>query len=162
MSDTATLPLWTPIRRFFMSTPRRTFILYPLLVILFEFTVYRQLTVAWWGLPFLVWGYLQYKLTGAFRHGIAKGSSGMTTMPEQLVEDGLYSYIRNPMYLGHLIFLFGLTLTTQSWLALVILIGNIVWFHRRVLRDEARLLEAFGEPYEEYMSRVKRWIPGIY
>ena len=162
MSDTATLPLWTPIRRFLMSTPRRTFILFPLLVILFEFTVYRQLTVAWWGLPFLVWGYLQYKLPGAFRHGIAKGGSGMTGMPEQLVEDGPYSYIRNPMYLGHLIFLLGLTLTTQSWLALLILIGNIVWFHRRVLRDEARLLAAFGEPYEEYMSRVKRWIPGIY
>lgn len=162
MSNTATLPLWTPIRRFFMSTPKRTFVLYPLLVIVFEFAVYRQLSYTWWGLLLMLWGYLQYKLTGAYRHGIAKGGSGMASMPERLVDQGPYAYTRNPMYLGHLIFLSGLVLTTRSWLAVAILIGNIVWFHRRVLRDEARLIAAFGEEYTDYMARVKRWIPSIY
>lgn len=162
MSDTTSLPLWEPIRRFFMSTPRRSFILYPLLVIVFEFVIYGQLTYTWWGLVFMLWGFLQYKLVGAYRHGIAKGSSGMVGMPERLVDEGPYRYTRNPMYLGHLIFLTGLLLTTFSWLALVILIGNIVWFQQRVLRDEARLSAAFGDDYTAYMGRVKRWIPGIY
>jgi protein-S-isoprenylcysteine O-methyltransferase Ste14 len=161
MSDSAIAPLWHPVRRFLMSTPKRTFLLYPVAVIVFGFAVRGQLTVAWWGLPLLVWGFLQYKLTGRFRHGIAKGSSGMQAMPERIVDYGLYRYTRNPMYLGHLIFMTGLVVTFQSWLALAILLVNIVWFHRRVLRDEARLTQAFGAEYTDYKARVKRWIPFI-
>jgi protein-S-isoprenylcysteine O-methyltransferase Ste14 len=161
MSDSAISPLWHPVRQFLMSTPKRTFLLYPLAVIAFEFAIYRQLTIAWWGVPLLFWGFLQYKLTGRFRHGIAKGSSGMQLMPERIVDYGPYRYTRNPMYLGHLIFMAGLTLTFQSWLALAILLVNIVWFHRRVLSDEARLTQAFGAEYTDYKSRVKRWIPFI-
>jgi protein-S-isoprenylcysteine O-methyltransferase Ste14 len=38
---------------------------------------------------------------------------------------------------------------------------HIPWFHRRVIGDEARLSELFGEEYSAYTRRVKRWIPGI-
>lgn len=152
---------WRPVRRFLMSTPKRTFILYPLCVIAFEFAVYDNLTIAWWGLPLLLWGYLQYKLTGRYRHGIAKGSSGMELMPERIVDHGPYRYTRNPMYLGHLIFMTGLVVTFESWLALAILVANAIWFQRRVLSDEARLTAAFGTEYTDYKARVKRWIPGI-
>jgi protein-S-isoprenylcysteine O-methyltransferase Ste14 len=56
------------------------------------------------------------------------------------------------MYLGHLIFLFSLSLTFWSWLALTLLIGRACWFHRRVLRDEKRLEEIFGSEYVSYKS----------
>jgi hypothetical protein len=36
-----------------------------------------------------------------------------------------------------------------------------IWFHRRVLEDEARLRSMFGAPYLDYQQRVKRWIPGL-
>jgi len=29
-------------------------------------------------------------------------------------------------------------------------------------RDERRLAERFGEPYMQYCSRVKRWIPAVF
>ena len=163
MSDTATLPLWAPIRRFVMSTPKRTFVVYPLLVVLFEFIVYGQLSYTWTGLLFLIWGYAQYKMVGVYRHGIAKGGTGMSHgLPERLVKQGPYQYTRNPMYLGHLIFLFGLLITTLSWLALAIFIGNLVWFQQRVLQDEARLTKAFGDDFTDYKARVKRWIPYLF
>ena len=161
MSDLASTFVWHPLRRFFMSTPKRTFLIYPVLIIVFEFAVYGQLTFAWWGIPLLVWGYLQYKLTGRYRHGIAKGSSGMDLMPEHIVDHGPYRFTRNPMYLGHLIFMTGLIVTFESWLAVAILVVNIIWFHRRVLSDEARLTAAFGDEYTAYKARVKRWIPGV-
>jgi protein-S-isoprenylcysteine O-methyltransferase Ste14 len=66
------------------------------------------------------------------------------------------------MYLGHLIFLFGISLTFWSWFALILLIGRARWFHRRVLRDEKRLEEIFGSEYVSYQKRVRRWIPGIF
>lgn len=161
MTTAAFAPFWMPVRRFLVSTPKRSFLLYPLLVVAFEVALYGRLTFAWWGVPLLIWGFLQYKLTGRFRHPIAKGSSGMDEMPERIVDFGPYRYTRNPMYLGHLIFLTGLVATFQSWLALAILLANMVWFDRRVRGDEARLTAAFGSEYTAYTARVKRWIPYI-
>ena len=40
--------------------------------------------------------------------------------------------------------------------------GTAICSHFRVLGDERRLIEIFGEPYLEYMRRVKRWIPGVF
>jgi len=38
---------------------------------------------------------------------------------------------------------------------------HMVWFQRRVLKDEVHLEARFGEPYLAYKARVKRWIPGV-
>ena len=73
-----------------------------------------------------------------------------------------YRYTRNPMYLGHLIFMAGLAVSFNSWLASALLAFHAVWFHRRVLKDEARLESRFGSPYLAYKSQVKRWIPGVF
>jgi len=37
-----------------------------------------------------------------------------------------------------------------------------VWLQFRVRRDERRLAQRFGEPYMQYCSRVKRWIPAVF
>jgi protein-S-isoprenylcysteine O-methyltransferase Ste14 len=51
--------------------------------------------------------------------------------------------------------------TFESWLAVALVVFHIVWFQRRVLKDEARLEARFGAPYLAYKARVKRWIPGV-
>jgi protein-S-isoprenylcysteine O-methyltransferase Ste14 len=65
------------------------------------------------------------------------------------------------MYLAHIIFMLGLALTLRSVVALAILVLRAIWFHRRVLADEARLTARFGPEYTDYTSRVKRWVPGV-
>ena len=65
------------------------------------------------------------------------------------------------MYLGHLIFLVGLAITFRSWFALSCSAARAVWFHIRVLHDEARLRAEFGAEYDAYRARVKRWIPYV-
>ena len=82
--------------------------------------------------------------------------------PDRIVEAGPYRWVRNPMYLGHLIFLAGLAVTLRSWVALAVFAAHTVWFDRRVREDEARLAQRFGEAYRGYCARVKRWIPGVY
>ena len=81
----------------------------------------------------LVWGYLQYLLVGRYRLPRAGGSWGIDVPPDRIVATGPYRYTRNPMYLGHLIFMLGLTVTFWSWFALVLLAARAIWFHRRVL-----------------------------
>ena len=66
------------------------------------------------------------------------------------------------MYLGHILYLIGLTLTLKSLLAAFITIAHMIWFHCRVLGDEKKLAQLLGEPYIAYTGRVKRWIPGLF
>ena len=66
------------------------------------------------------------------------------------------------MYLGHVIFLIGLTLTLRSWLAALITVAVAVWFDCRVRADERNLAEKLGQQYVEYTNTVKRWIPGLF
>ena len=148
--------------RFLQRTPVRTFIVYPLVTIAWELVVRSgELDLNYGFLPLMLWGYLQYRLCGRYRIEHGGGGPGLETPPERLVATGPYSYTRNPMYLGHLIFLTGLTLTFASWLAGLITIAVAVWFHIRVLGDETKLIERLGQPYVDYLASVKRWIPGL-
>ena len=143
------------------STPRRTFVLYPVCVIAFEWLLNRHLTIEPWGVLLLLWGYSQYRLVGNYRTASGGGGPGFQKPPERVVDEGPYRFTRNPMYLGHLIFMLGLAITFHSWLALGILIVNAYWFHQRVLEDERALEARFGADYVAYKKEVKRWIPGV-
>ena len=84
----------------------------------------------------MAWGYLQYRLCGRYRIKHGGGGPSLETPPDRVVSTGPYAYTRNPMYLGHLIYLLGLSLTLRSWLGAVITVAVALWFHRRVIGDE--------------------------
>ena len=76
-----------------------------------------------------------------------------------LVVEGLYRFSRNPMYLGMLMMLTGWGL----WLANplnVVFLALFVWMLNEVqIKPEERALsEKFGEDYDAYRRRVRRWI----
>lgn len=149
-------------RAFWASPPRRTFNLYPLLVLSFELVGRRRLPVPRpCFLPLLICGYLQHSLTARYLRSQASFPNGFGGLPDSLVETGPFAYTRNPIYLGHLIFLLGLALAFRSPLGWAIFLTNIPWYHDQVLKDEARLRERFGREYEDYSHRVRRWIPFI-
>jgi protein-S-isoprenylcysteine O-methyltransferase Ste14 len=151
------------LRSWLRQTPNRTFLVFPLMVLAFELAVRRgELAVSFWGLPLLAWGYLQYRLVGQYRAQHGGGGPGVTVPPDRLVQDGPYRYTRNPMYLGHLIFILGLAVTFRSWLAGVLFVAMAHWFHIRVRKDEQRLAARFGSDFTAYAARVKRWVPGVF
>ena len=151
------------VGRLLQSSSFRTFVLYPAIVVAWEL-LYNQgrLRFEPWFLPLLAWGYLQYRLVGRYRIRLGGGGPGMDTPPERLVVSGPFAWCRNPMYLGHIIFLIGLTLTLRSWLAALITVAVTVWFHFRVLADERNLSVALGPDYVAYTKSVKRWLPGLF
>jgi protein-S-isoprenylcysteine O-methyltransferase Ste14 len=145
--------------RFLSRTPVRTFFIYPVPVIAWELIWNRgSLDIQPVFLPVTVWGYLQYRLCGLYRVKHGGGGPGLETPPDRLVSTGPYAYTRNPVYLGHLINLLGLSLALRSWLGAVITIGVALWFHGRVIGDEKNLATRLGKPYLEYMKKVPRWI----
>jgi len=149
-------------RRWLGSTSNRTFIVWPLVLFAVRALVLQEIPrIHWWATPLLAWGYLQYKLVGIYRTREGGGGPGISVPPDRIVEEGPYRYVRNPMYLGHLIFLAGLVPVLGSWFAVAVFGFHAVWFDQRVREDEERLAQRFGEPYRDYCRRVKRWLPGI-
>lgn len=147
----------------FRRTPVRTFFIYPLLTLGWELFLNRgALRVEPMFFLLMLWGYLQYHLCGTYRTKRGGGGPGIDAPPDRLVTSGPYAHSRNPMYLGHIIFLTGLALSFRSLLAAVITVASAVWFHLRVLHDEKGLAERLGPPYLEYTAAVKRWIPCLF
>ncbi len=158
----STPPRRRSLWRWLKSTSRRTFLVYPPCVIAIELALREgDLVFIPWGLPLLAWGYLQYRLAGPYRSRLGGGGPGLDVPPLRIVDTGPYKYLRNPMYLGHLIFMTGLAITFQSLGAAILLAFHVVWFHARVIEDERHLEELFGAEFADYKARVKRWIPWI-
>jgi protein-S-isoprenylcysteine O-methyltransferase Ste14 len=80
-----------------------------------------------------------------------------------IVTDGVYRYIRHPMYLGSLIMGFGMfwfMLGVKASLCLTYLLLNFVL--DRIDREENLMLHIYGKQYEDYMNRTWRLIPRIF
>lgn len=76
-----------------------------------------------------------------------------------LVDSGIYSLSRNPMYLGLLLLLSALSVYLGSTLALLML-PMFIWYLNtfQIKPEESMLLQHFGYDYSEYCQRVRRWI----
>ena len=77
----------------------------------------------------------------------------------KLVTDGFLKITRNPMYLGMLLFLLGLSIYNGLIVGLIFLplfVGYITYF--QIIPEENAMLELFGEEFTVYMKKVRRWI----
>jgi len=77
----------------------------------------------------------------------------------ELVVTGPYRFTRNPIYIGMTVAYLGAGFLTDSlWVLVLALPALGVMHYGVVLREEAYLTPKFGERYQEYMRRVRRWI----
>jgi protein-S-isoprenylcysteine O-methyltransferase Ste14 len=103
--------------------------------------------------------------------GLALMVSGMVTFvrartaiipyhaARQLVTSGPYRFTRNPMYLGLTCGYFGVAvLLNLAWPIVVLPLVLIVLTLAVINLEERHLREAFGEDYNAYCRRVRRWI----
>lgn len=75
-----------------------------------------------------------------------------------LVTDGIYGWTRNPMYLAMALLYLAIALAVDSLVTMLLLIPLLVLLHYGVIRREERYLErTFGEAYDSYRQRVRRW-----
>jgi protein-S-isoprenylcysteine O-methyltransferase Ste14 len=75
-----------------------------------------------------------------------------------LVTDGIFGWLRNPMYVGLTLLLAGLSILLASDWMLVMTIIFVPVIHFGVVKREERYLEAkFGDAYRSYKARVPRY-----
>ena len=82
------------------------------------------------------------------------GSFSVKAKASRLVTTGLYSRIRNPIYLFGGLFIVGLSLFVSVWGPLVVALVIVPLQVVRARREERVLAEAFGEEYERYKSKT--------
>jgi protein-S-isoprenylcysteine O-methyltransferase Ste14 len=90
------------------------------------------------------------------------GAPAPIDAPKNLVVNGLYRYLRNPMYVG--VFFLVLSRAVYFWsvpivvylLLVMICVNLFVLFY-----EEPHLRKMFDEQYLDYCRRVPRWIPRI-
>jgi protein-S-isoprenylcysteine O-methyltransferase Ste14 len=114
--------------------------------------------VNWLGLVLIILGlFLAVASAGLFAsRGTTLNPAGE---PSRFVEDGAYRWTRNPMYVGLTTVYVGAALALgQAWtLALVVLPWSSTnWI--TIPFEEQRLRETFGQSYEQYCRRVRRWL----
>jgi protein-S-isoprenylcysteine O-methyltransferase Ste14 len=77
-----------------------------------------------------------------------------------LVTEGIYAYVRHPMYTAFWLWALAEAVLLPNWMAGfsgITGFGTLYLF--RVGREEKMLLETFGDEYRRYMSRTRRIIP---
>jgi len=82
---------------------------------------------------------------------------------QKIIQKGPYKFIRHPSYSGMILFYIGYGLVSQNWLSLiltVILPTSALLY--RINVEEKAFIEELGVEYQNYKSKTKKLIPGIW
>jgi protein-S-isoprenylcysteine O-methyltransferase Ste14 len=93
------------------------------------------------------------------------GTSGRNTREQRadcLNTTGLYSLVRNPLYLGNFVGLIGFAAATRVWWV-VLITGLAYWLYieRIVAAEEAFLERKYGAEYVAWASKTRPFIPRL-
>ena len=104
---------------------------------------------ALWIAGFVVW------FISATRSGMDKNIS-----ENILKTDGIYAWVRNPMYSGWWIIIAGVGMMCHNaWLIATPVINWLLMTAVLINTEEKWLLDLYGKEYEDYKRRVNRCIP---
>jgi len=96
---------------------------------------------------------------------VPRGTSGRNTksqVAETLNTTGMYSIVRNPLYLGNFIIILGLTLFIQVWwFALIVWVGFWIYYERIVLAEEEFLRKKFGDTFLQWAEKTPVFFPNF-
>src|SRR5215217_4891842 len=102
-------------------------------------------------------GWARLLLAGAlFPPGAGAEENGV---PQRLVVEGPYRYVRNPLYDGDFCLILGAALLTQSWALVLVAALDLALLAFQLPLEERELRERFGVPYRRYCELVPRFVP---
>ena len=78
----------------------------------------------------------------------------------ELITDGPYSIVRNPLYFFSLIGALGIGLVSENLLILALMIVfHGAYYPLTIIAEEKKLEGTFGDVYREYRNKVPRFLP---
>ena len=96
--------------------------------------------------------------------GAVRSDMDASITENRLKTDGIYAWVRNPMYSGWWLVFAGITLMWyNAWTLLTIPVNWAIMTVVLRCTEEKWLLDTYGQAYADYVKRVNRcipWIPG--
>lgn len=77
----------------------------------------------------------------------------------ELIDTGIFKYIRHPLYSSLLFLTWGIFLKNTSIVLLLISILSTIFLYVTAIFDEKECILVFGDKYKDYMKRSKRFVP---
>jgi protein-S-isoprenylcysteine O-methyltransferase Ste14 len=119
----------------------------------------------WWpiivGLVITVTGQAIRGATIGLAYIIRGGKEGKV-YAEELVTTGIFNHCRNPLYVGTILMLLGVGVLSNSLLYVIVVMPLfLVIYQAIVLAEENFLRNKFGTSFDQYCSRVNRWVPSL-
>ncbi|SHI95927.1 methyltransferase family protein [Pseudozobellia thermophila] len=143
--------------------PVVVFLLFALLMyLLAEFLPFGQFD--FFGRHYLMWGLLGGAALVAALALVQFARSGTTVDPvrpekaAKLVDNGIYAYSRNPMYLALLMVLLAWGIGLGNAFNTLLAAGFVGYMNRFQIKAEEEALTAiFGKQYRQYCIKTRRW-----
>jgi len=111
------------------------------------------------GAALRVWGTAHLGTGTVFN---AEMKAGAEDSSGEVLADGPYRYMRNPLYTGSYLAIVALTILMPPSGAAVSLLLLAVFLLRLILGEEAFLTPRLGEPYAAYLRAVPRLLPSLW
>jgi len=83
------------------------------------------------------------------------------SVPQRLVVEGPYRYVRNPLYVTDFCLILGAALLTRSWALVLLAALYLAQLTLQIPLEEGELRERFGRPYRRYCEVVPSFIPRL-
>jgi len=100
-----------------------------------------------------------YWLFSSIGSGITPTSA--TRQEHKLVTSGPYQWVRHPLYtVGSAMFM-ALGLTADNWFIIALAMLAFIAMAKRTPKEEANLIEKFGDEYRDYIKRKGRYLPKL-
>lgn len=90
---------------------------------------------------------------------ISIGWKGIHSGNGELVTQGIYRFVRHPQYSGFVMMIIGFLIQWPTIITLLMAPILLVMYTRLSKKEEKKMLELFGERYEEYSKQVPAFIP---
>lgn len=79
----------------------------------------------------------------------------------ELVTHGIYRFVRHPQYSGFALMILGFLVQWPTLITLVMAPILLTMYSRLAKKEEKKMVELFGESYEEYRRQVPAFIPRL-
>jgi protein-S-isoprenylcysteine O-methyltransferase Ste14 len=113
------------------------------------------------GLAMALTGQILRALTVGLAY-IKRGGKDKQVYADKLVTDGIFAHCRNPLYLGNLMIVTGVGISSNSLPFLLFGVPFFVFAYMAIIKAEEEYLRArFGAEFNDYCQRVNRLIPNF-
>ena len=107
-------------------------------------------------------GVVQMKKRGKARQSRTDEALYAFERTTELVDTGIFKYIRHPLYASLLYLAWGICLKNPGFQMLCVALLVTVFLYLTAKADERECLEYFGDKYVEYRKRSKMFVPFVF